>query len=168
MACCAYASYAIFSGTHLLNSNNFNNYDGKIETSWPKLFSSNHSIRRDDEVNWELRLNEPQVHCTMSVVGICATRWILTKSPRCDGINLYIVEYSKQRGVGQDPSYCGICNHHFEDPCDKMIEKLIMYLTRLGVNTPLYLSPYELTAHCTVCHQLMFPYFLYGSIYIFE
>ena len=36
-------------------------------------------------------------------------------------------------------SVVGICSHHF---ADKMIEKLIMYLTRLGKNTLLYLYPH--------------------------
>ena len=34
-----------------------------------------------------------------------ATRWILTKSPRCDGINVYSLN-GRTRGDGQDPSYC--------------------------------------------------------------
>ena len=48
MARHAYALYAIFLVKRLLNSNILKNYDGKIETSPPKLFSSNHCIRRDD------------------------------------------------------------------------------------------------------------------------
>ena len=35
----------------------------------------------------------------------------------------------------------GICSRHFEDRCDKMIEKMNMYLTRSSKNTPLYLLP---------------------------
>ena len=54
MACRAYASYAIFLITHLFNSRILKNYGGRIETPWPKLFSSNHCIRRDDaRSEWE-------------------------------------------------------------------------------------------------------------------
>ena len=47
-----------------------------------------------------------------------ASRWILTKSPHCDGINLQswiidhrwsMVEYSESRRVGQGQSYCSEC-----------------------------------------------------------
>ena len=43
----AYVSYAIFLVTHWLNSNILENYDGRNETPWPMLFSSNHFIQRD-------------------------------------------------------------------------------------------------------------------------
>ena len=36
-----------------------------------------------------------------------------------------------------------ICSRHFVNRCNKMIEKLIMYLTRSGENTPLYLHPHH-------------------------
>ena len=44
----AYVLYAISLLTHLLNSNILEITTGKIETPWPKLFSSNHCIRQDD------------------------------------------------------------------------------------------------------------------------
>ena len=48
MASREYALHVIFIITHLLNSNILKNYDGRIETPWPKRFSSNHCIWRND------------------------------------------------------------------------------------------------------------------------
>ena len=48
MASHEYATYRIFLLTRLLDFNILKNYDGRIETPWPKLFSSNHCIRQND------------------------------------------------------------------------------------------------------------------------
>ena len=95
------------------------------------------------------------VHCLALLLPCLATRWILTKSPRCDGINLCRgVVRSELGGVDQYSPYCSV----FQASSFKL--KAVFRYTRAVSNTSrnlLYvfitwnLTLYNLTEESVYC-----------------
>ena len=79
------------------------------------------------------------VHYPALILPCLATRWILTKSPRCDGINLCRgVVRSELGGVDQYSSYCSV----FQASSFKLkaVFRYTQYYTRAVSNTIMLLN----------------------------